>query len=157
VRRRLLASRVILMVGVLLLVVAAIHLAVTPLLTDTVLDRVLAPEMMPIVAPPFLLNHIVVGILLLPLGFSMIYCARGIRAGERWAWVISFSTGIALLSLPVVLVLLMRDGRFNAVPFRVAELLITISAVAVPAVLLYVRREFFPQRGGAKAGTDGGH
>ena len=33
--------------------------------------------------PPFLLNHVVVGILLIPIGVSTIFCASGVRAGER--------------------------------------------------------------------------
>lgn len=153
--RRLLASRVILVVGVLLLVVAAIHLAITSLLKEAVFGRVLTPDMMLIVGPPFVLNHIVVGILLVPLGFATLYSAGGIRAGERWAWVISFSIGLALLSLPVVLVLVMRGYPFSAVAFRIAELLVTISAVTMPLVLLWVRREFFPKGGRAKPSADG--
>jgi hypothetical protein len=138
----LLASRVIRVVGILLLVVAAIHLAVTPLLKKAVLDRVLTQTMVPIVTPPFLLNHIVVGILLVPLGFVTLYSAAGIRAGERWAWVVSWSVGASLTSLPVALVLIMRGGPFDAVPFRVAEILITICAVTMPAVLIWARAEF---------------
>jgi hypothetical protein len=69
--------------GVLLLIAAAIHLLVTPTLKRVILDRVLTPEELLIVSPPFLLNHIVMGILLIPIGFVTIYCASGIRAGER--------------------------------------------------------------------------
>ncbi len=141
-RRRLLAARVLTAVGVLLLVVAVIHLAVTPLLKESTLDRVLAPTMMPIVAPPFLLNHIVVGILLLPIGFAVLYGARGIRAGERWAWVISWAIAASLATLPVVLVLVMRGGPFDALPFRVAEILVTLCAMAMPCALLWTRGEF---------------
>ena len=140
--RRVLASWVIWTVGILLLVVAAIHLAVTPLLKKAVLDSVLTPTMLPLVTPPFLLNHVVVGILLVPLGLVTLHSAAGIRSGERWAWVVSWSVGAALPSLPVALVLIMRGGPFDAVPFRVAEILITISAVAMPAVLIWARAEF---------------
>jgi len=141
-RRRLVASRVLWAVGVLLLVVAAIHLAVTPLLKRAILDRVLTQEMMPIVTPPFLLNHIVVGILLVPLGFVTLYSAEGIRAGERWAWVVSWAVAASLVCLPVALVLVMRAGPFDAVPFRVAAILITICAMAMPGVLVWARGEF---------------
>ena len=99
--RRRLASRVLRVVGFLLLVVAGIHLSVTSVLKQTILDRVLTDEMLPIVSPPFVLNHIVVGLLLIPLGLVTIYSAAGIRAGERWAWVISWFIGASLTSLPV--------------------------------------------------------
>jgi signal transduction histidine kinase len=48
--------------------------------------------------------------------------------------VISFSIGLALSSLPVALVVIMRGGPFRAAAFRVAELLITIAAVTLPIV-----------------------
>lgn len=141
-RRRVVASHVLRVVGILLLVVAAIHLAVTSLLKEAVLDRVLTAKMMPIVTPPFLLNHIVVGILLVPIGLVTLYSAAGIRAGERWAWVVSWSVAAGLASLPVALVLVMRGGLFDAVPFRVAEILITICAMTMPGVLIWARGEF---------------
>jgi hypothetical protein len=141
-RRRLLAARVLSVVGVLLLVVAVIHLAVTPLLKRSILDGVLTPTMMPTVAPPFLLNHIVVGILLLPLGFVTLFSSTGIRAGEWWAWVVSWAIAASLASLPVVLVLVMRGGPFDALPFRVAEILVTLCALAMPCALVWTRGEF---------------
>src|SRR5882672_1523230 len=80
--RRSIVARVISVTGVLLLIVAAIHLVVTPTLKRVILDRVLTPEQLLIVSPPFLLNHIVMGILLIPIGFTTIFCASGILAGE---------------------------------------------------------------------------
>jgi hypothetical protein len=145
--RQVIASWVIRGIGVLLLVVAVIHLAVTSLLKDAVLDRVLAPAMMPVVAPPFVLNHVVVGLLLVPLGFTTIYSATGLRAGQRWAWVICFAIGVALLSLPVALFVIMRGGPFDAVPFRIAEALVMISAITMPGVLLWIRLDYFPKDG----------
>ena len=129
-------------VGFLLLVLAGIHLSVTSLLKQTILDRVLTDEMLPIVSPPFVLNHIVVGLLLIPLGLVTLYSAAGIGAGKRWAWVISWFVGASLMSLPVALLLIMRGGMFDAVAFRVAEILVTLSAVAMPAALIWARGEF---------------
>jgi len=140
--RRRLASRVLRVVGFVLLAVAGIHLSVTSVLRQTILDRVLTDDMLPIVAPPFVLNHVVVGLLLIPLGLVTIYGAAGVRAGERWAWVISWFVGASLMTLPVALVLIMRGGMFDALPFRVAEILVTLSAVAMPAALIWARGEF---------------
>jgi hypothetical protein len=140
--RRLIVARIISVTGSLLLIVAAIHLLVTPALKRAILDHVLTPLELRIVSPPFLLNHIVVGILLLPLGFITLYTAPGIRAGERWAWVINLAIGLTILTLPVVLVLVMRAEYFQAVPFLIATALITIVGITMTAALLLVRHDF---------------
>jgi hypothetical protein len=138
--RRRLAAGVIGAGGLLLLAVGVIHLAVTPLLKRAVLDPWLTPDQMTVVAPPFLLNHVVVGILLLPLGFVTSFSASGIRAGERWAWVIAWAVSGTMPLLPLVLVLFMSGGHFHALPFRVAECLVATCAAVMPAALIFGRR-----------------
>ena len=140
--RRLIVARIISVTGSLLLIVAAIHLLVTSALKSAILDRVLTPQELRIVSPPFLLNHIVVGILLLPLGFITLYTASGIRAAERWAWVINLAIGLTILSLPAVLVLVMRAEYFSAIPFLIATALITIVGITMTASLILVRHDF---------------
>src|SRR5229473_5138974 len=140
--RRSIVARVISVTGVLLLIAAAIHLLVTPTVKRVILDRTLTPEQLLIVSPPFLLNHIVMGILLIPIGFTTIYCASGIRAGERWAWVINLAIGFTILSLPVVLVLVMRAEYFRAVPFLIAAALMTIVGITMTTALILVRHDF---------------
>src|ERR1700682_2834113 len=139
--RRLIVARIISMTGSLLLIVAAIHLLVTSALKRSLLDRVLTPQELRIISPPFLLNHIVVGILLIPLGFITLYSASGIRAGERWAWVITLVIGVTILSLPVVLVLVMRAEYFQALPFLMAAALITIVGITMTGALILVRHD----------------
>jgi hypothetical protein len=140
--RRLIVARIISVTGSLLLIVAAIHLLVTSALKRAILDRVLTQQELRIISPPFLLNHIVVGILLIPLGFITLYSASGIRAGERWAWVINLVIGVTILSLPVVLVLVMRAEYFRAVPFLMAAVLITIVGITMTGTLILVRHDF---------------
>src|SRR5437879_1565935 len=113
-------ARTIGVTGILLLIVAAIHLAVTPTLKRAILDRTLTPEQLSIVQPPFLLNHLVVGILLMPIGFITIYSAPALRAGKHWAWIINFANGLTILSLPIVLALVMPLSDFQALPFLIA-------------------------------------
>jgi len=141
-KRRLIVARLISVTGVLLLIVAALHLLVTPVLKSVILDRVLTPQELRIVSPPFLLNHIVVGILLIPLGFITLYTASGIRGGERRAWVINLAIGLTILSLPVVLVFVMRAEYFRAVPFLIATALVTIVGITMTAALMLVRHDF---------------
>ena len=141
-KRRSIVARVISLTGVLLLIVAAIHLVVTPILKRVILDRVLTPEQLLIVSPPFLLNHIVMGILLIPIGFTTIYCASGIRAGERWAWAISLANGLTILSLPIVLGLVMRPEHFRSIAFLTGASLIMIVGITMTGVLIWVRHDF---------------
>ena len=109
--RRLIVARIISVTGSLLLMVAAIHLLVTPVLKSAILDRVLTLQELRIVSPPFLLNHIVVGVLLIPLGFISLYTASGIRAGERWAWVINLAITANLSSDENGCLLRGKDGK----------------------------------------------
>jgi len=139
--RTRIVARTVSVTGVLLLIVAAIHLAVTPALKKAVLDRTLTPEQLSIVQPPFLLNHLVVGILLIPIGFITIYSAPAIRAGERWAWIINFANGLTILSLPIVLALVMPLRDFQALPFLIAAGLITIVGITMTAALLWIRSD----------------
>ena len=134
-------ARTVSVTGALLLIVAAIHLAVTPALKKEILDRILTPEQLSIVQPPFLLNHLVVGILLIPIGFITIYSAPALRAGERWAWIVNFANGLTILSLPIVLALVMPMSDFQALPFLIATGLITIVGISMTAALLWIRSD----------------
>jgi hypothetical protein len=136
-----LVARTVSVTGVLLLIVAAIHLAVTPTLKRAILDRTLTPEQLSIVQPPFLLNHLVVGILLVPIAFITIYSAPALRAGKRWAWIVNLANGLTILSLPIVLALVMPIKDFQALPFLIAAGLITIVGITMTAALWWIRSD----------------
>jgi|SRR6267143_4955536 len=139
--RTRIVARTVSVTGVLLLVVAAIHLAVTPLLKKEVLDRALTPQQLSIVQPPFLLNHLVVGILLIPIALITIYSAPALRAGERWAWIVNLANGLTILSLPIVLALVMPLSDFQALPFLIAAGLITTVGITMTVALLWIRSD----------------
>lgn len=126
--------------GWLIVVVAAIHLSATPLVRGFVAGQVNAQQMA-MIWPPFALSFVVLGILLIPIGLSTVYCARGIRRRESWAWVIAMMNALAVLTLPVALLLIMDPVYFRAVPFLVASILITAVGVSMAWPLLWVRRE----------------
>ncbi len=136
--RRLLVSRVLFVDGIVLLVVAAIHLLALPHLRQWMAHS-LPPSAFRSFSPPFLLNHIVAGILLLPLAVSTLCCASGIREGAGWARVITAANGLALLTLPVILALLMGREYFTAVPFLVAAVLITLVSLSMILPVLWLR------------------
>ncbi len=139
-RKREISARILSMQGVLILVVAAIHLAVTPILRSTV-AREISPTDFQFVWPPFLLSFLIMGILLVPIGVSTLFCASGVRAGERWSWRFGITNALAILSLPIVLALTMETRYFTAVPFLIAAILITLVGVSMWLPLWWVRAE----------------
>ena len=136
----LISSRIVRVEGILLLLVAAIHMAVIPTLRSLFV-KLLSPGAFRFVWSPFLLNHAVVGILLVPLGLSTLYCASAIRRGEHWSFRVGMTNAITVLSLPVVLVTVMERQYFSALPFLIATILITVVGLSMIWPLLWVRRE----------------
>jgi len=83
-RRKLdVAERVFRVAGVLILVVAGIHLLATPLFGRFMAEAV-GSKAWKVVGPPSLLSFIVLGILLLPVGAGAFAVAPALQ--ERWAW-----------------------------------------------------------------------
>ena len=77
------AARALAVGGIMLLVVAAIHLAVTPMLR-TLFISAAGHGPARFWLAPFLLNHVVVGILLVPVGLNTLYAARAAHTGAPW-------------------------------------------------------------------------
>src|SRR5215831_19020634 len=138
--KRAVSARILVAEGILLLIVAAIHLLVIPVLRDTLVRQLSAPDFQ-FVWPPFVLAFVVLGILLVPLALSTIYCASGVRRGERWAWRLGMTNALAVLSLPIVLWVIMDKRYFTALPFLVASILITVVGVSMLWPLVWVRSE----------------
>lgn len=133
--KRLISARILAVEGILLLIVAVIHLLVIPILRSALVRQLSAADFQ-FVWPPFLLAFVVVGILLVPVGLSTVYCASGVRNGERWAWRLGITNAVAILSLPFVLVAVMERRYFSAPPFLVASILITMVGVSMVWPLL---------------------
>ena len=116
--------------GVLLLVLGALHLAVTPLIARLV-RQAAAPSASEWLTPPMLLNHIVVGILLLPLGALTAYAAPHAAAGVAWAQFVTRTTALAIALLPPTLFVVMGRRYFGAVPFLVATGIMCAATIAL--------------------------
>ena len=134
--RNALAARILKIDGILLLVVAVIHFIATPLALRFVSSQS-TPEGYAQIKPPFLLSFIVVGVLLLPVGLSTVYCADAVSRGERWARTICCFNAISVLLLPLALILIMPARYFRAILFVIAATLVWIIAIsmAVPLML----------------------
>jgi hypothetical protein len=138
--KRTISARILTVQGILILVVAAIHLAVTPLLRSALADQLSTADFQ-FTWPPFALCFVVMGILLLPVGICTLLCASGVRAGESWSWRVGITNAITVLSLPFVLFAIMDKHYFEAIPFLVASILITLVGLSMCWPLWWVRRE----------------
>ena len=122
--------------GVLLVVLGMLHLGVTPFIAGMVPDGA-APSAVDWLTPPMLLNHVVVGILLLPLGGLIYYSAPYAAAGAQWALVMSRSIAAAIATLPPILFFLMGRRYFGAVPFRIAAGIVSVASIALLLVAFW--------------------
>jgi hypothetical protein len=86
----------------------------------------------PILAFAFSLD----GVLLLPLGFTAIYCAAGIQRGEQWARTLGLVCALTVLILPILLILVMGFRYFSATPFLAAAIIITIAGLGMTIPVL---------------------
>jgi len=133
------AARALRAGGVLVWIAAGIHLIALPLLRDSVAPSLSSGAygfVWPILAFAFLLD----GVLLLPLGFTAIYCAAGIQRGEPWARTLGLVCALTVLILPLLLILVMGFRYLSAKPFLAATIIITIAGLSMTIPVLRVRR-----------------
>ena len=120
----------------MLIILGILHLAVTPFITRLISENV--TEAVAVwLTPPMLLNHVIVGILLLPLGILTFYAAPSAAAGERWALIVTRVIAITIATLPLVLSILMGAGYFGAIPFVVATIIVFIAALSLLAAAFW--------------------
>jgi hypothetical protein len=116
--------------GVLLVVLGAIHLIATPHILGLLKGS--PPAVYQWAAGPMLLNHVLVGILLLPLGYTTWLAATGTKQGALWAKRILIVNTIVVLFMPVSLVLFMRPSEHYTAPL----FLCAVGIVAVISLLM---------------------
>ncbi len=135
--RRYFVSKILLIDGILMILVAFVHLFSTPLIAKW-LTRELTPETLASISPAFLLNHIIVGILLIPFGVSTLYSAIGVRAGQAWARGIAMTNAISVLIMPLLIVWLMGTQYFSAPIFLFAAIVMTVVGVTMVLPLIWL-------------------
>ena len=135
--RRTVVARVLLIDGVLLIILAFIHLLATPVI-QTWLNRELTPEKLRNVSPPFFLDHIVVGLLLIPFGVSTLYSAVGVRAGQVWARAVAITNAFSVMIMPLLVLLVMGPEYFSSTASVVAAASITMIGLSMFIPLLWL-------------------
>jgi hypothetical protein len=111
----------------LLLLLGIVHLVATPHIA-TLIRHNASTSAADNLIPPMLLNHILVGLLLLPLGFLTFYAAP---YSGHWAQVIVRTTAVTVATLPVTLLWLMRVRYFDAPLFVLGFLLVVAASVTL--------------------------
>jgi uncharacterized membrane protein len=118
--------------GVLLVLLGIIHLVATPFLVGWV-SRQLRSEDVVLAIAAIRLNHILVGILLIPLGLSTFWAGKSL--GESWALRLAAVNAVTLLCFPVLLITTMPLESLDAPLFRLA-ILVVIAACLVQILAL---------------------
>ena len=89
--------------GLLLLLLGTVHLVATPHIA-TLIRHTVSKAAADWLVPPMLLNHVLVGVLLLPLGYLTFYAAPH---SAPWALIIVRTTALTVAALPLTLLVLM--------------------------------------------------
>jgi hypothetical protein len=122
--------------GAMLIILGVLHLAVTPFIARLIAENV-TEEVRVWLTPPMLLNHIVVGVLLLPLGILTFYAAPSAVIDEPWALIVTRVSAVTVTILPLVLFLLMGGRYFGAAPFVVATAIVCVVALTLLAAAFW--------------------
>ncbi len=122
--------------GALLVALGALHLAVTPDIARLIKNSTSAKAAAWLM-PPMLLNHVVLGILLFPLGGLTFYAAPHVARGERWALAVCRATATAIAALPVALFVIMGTHYFGAPPFVLATAILSGACLALLAAAFW--------------------
>lgn len=133
------ANNIIYSSGILILVVGIIHLLVTSKLGIWA-TSMLTPDGILYVYPAFMINHIVVGELLLILGATTIYSARQLKKGQNAFAPIAVLCGLGILSAVPVLIFNVPSIFLTAWPFVTACILMAIVGVVLTVTSLKVYR-----------------
>ena len=128
--------------GLLVLAVALVHLYATNLIEDHVLSAIHDDKLRAFVAPGFILDHVLVTVFMLPIGFVMLWSAGALKAGERWAYVVNWSFSLALFSVPFLIVAIMPPEIIQAPVFVASAAAMAAVGFLSCGVLHWARHEF---------------
>jgi len=137
-------SVLIRVLGAMVVLVALLHLYSTKLIIVHVLSKITDVKLRAFIAPGYVLDHVVVGILLLPIGLNMWSSAKGVGKGQRWAWTSNLTFCIAILTTPVWIMLLMSFREMSSPLFLMASILMAFIGIVGTTLLWWVRNEFKP-------------
>jgi hypothetical protein len=115
-----------------------VHLVATPHIAILIRQSASAASASRL-TPPMLLNHVLVGVLLLPLGYLTLYAAPHAVSGAPWAQIIVRTTALAVATLPIALFTLMGTRYYLDAPLFVAGAAITVVVAVTLLVIAFAR------------------
>ena len=122
-------SRMMVVQGGLLGAVSALHLLMTGEIQSLV-ARNTTPSTFAFLWPPYALDHIVVGLLLIPIAISTLVCAFGVPAGDVRSWRIALANALTVCCLPVaVIVAVPLEILKNAPAFWAATVILLVTGI----------------------------
>ncbi len=126
-------------VGVLLVVLGIVHTIATPHIRDLLGDS--SSEVYQRAVGPTLLNHVLMGILLLPLGYTTWLAAAAQNRNAAWARRVLMVNGIVLLTLPICLAIFMRRPEYYTAPlFLTGVILVTLISLLTIIAAWMIKR-----------------
>jgi len=137
-KRSLTRLRLLRGAGILLVTLNIVHLLATPHIAILVRDSA-SPASARWLTPPMLLNHILVGVLLIPLGYLTTYAAPYSVSGASWAQVVVRTTALPVATLPVALFALMGARYYLAAPLFVLGAALTVIVAVTLLVVAFAR------------------
>jgi hypothetical protein len=126
-------------VGLLLIVLGFVHLAATPFIPPLLGES--SSEVYQRALGPTLLNHVLFGILLLPLGYTTWLAASAQNRNQTWARRVLVLNGVVSLSFPISLAIFMRRPEYYSAPLFLSAVILVgvISLLTLVAAWLVVR------------------
>lgn len=127
---RHLARKFLRAIGVLLIVLGAVHLIATPHIPGLLNGS--PKRVYQQAVGPTLLNHVLVGILLFPLGFTTWLAAGAEESVRPWAKRVLLMNAAVVVSIPVCVAVFMRQPEY----YRAPLFLCGVGLVAVISILM---------------------
>jgi hypothetical protein len=120
-------------IGLLLIALGMAHLIATPHIPGLLRGLRGTPDYRWALGPT-LLNHVLVGVLLIPLGLTTWIAAAPAHGDAPWARTLLSANALTVLTLPVLLAVFMRDPVYYGSPL----FLVGVGLVALIAVMMAV-------------------
>lgn len=134
------ASLIFRVLGPLVILVGILHLYATKLILEHVLSQIGEAKLRSFIAPGYLLDHLFVGVLMLPIGFNMWWSSAALGKGRHWAWVSNFTVCASILTTPFLIGWLMGTREMHSPLFVVAAVLMAFIGLTGTLLLLWVRK-----------------
>lgn len=131
-------SRILLVSGILLLFFALLHIFCSPLVFKW-FTREIINETLSTTSPVVLFNHLLVGILLIPLGVSTMFTAAGVRAGHKWARAVAITNSLLIIIISLLIYIVFGWAGYGSSLYMIVNVLVTIIGIFMFLSLIWLR------------------